>query len=117
MGGGVAATSHAFKAGSRVLINTSPEPFTNWGASLVEDGLVIGGVTLAVLQPMAFSVLLVLFFAVAIWLMPKIWRGIKTLWNRLRNLFGGKLETFVERPPITVSLKPTPVQDEPRSLS
>ena len=117
VGGGVAATSHAFKAGSRVLINTSPEPFTNWGASLVEDGLVIGGVTLAVLQPMVFSVLLVLFFAIAIWLMPKIWRGIKTLWNRLGILFGAKPDTFVEPPPITVSLKPTPGQNDPSSLS
>lgn len=87
LGGGVAATSHAFKAGSRVLINTSPEPFSNWGASLVEDGLVIGGVTLAVLQPTAFLVLFVLFVALAIWLMPKIWRGIRMLWTRLNDLF------------------------------
>lgn len=31
LGGGVAATSHATKAGTRVLVNTSPEPFSNWG--------------------------------------------------------------------------------------
>ena len=117
VGGSVAATTHAFKAGSRVLINTSPEPFSNWGASVVEDGLVIGGVTLAVLQPAVFSVLIILFFALAIWLMPKIWRGIKTLWGRLRTLFGGKPDAPVETPPITVSLKSAPGSDEPRSLS
>lgn len=88
LGGTVAATSHGFKAGARVLINTSPEPFSNWGASLVEDALVIGGVTLAVLQPTAFLALFALFLALAIWLMPKIWRGVKLLWSRLNALFG-----------------------------
>ncbi len=117
VGGSVAATSHAFKAGSRVLINTSPEPFTNWGASLVEDALVIGGVTLAVLQPTAFLILFVIFIALAIWLMPKIWRGIKSLWNRLRSLFGANRADLANAAPITVSLKPTPGHDEPRSLS
>ena len=72
VGGGVAATNHAFKADSRVLINTSPEPISNLGASLVEDGLVIGGVTLALLKPMAFLFLLILFIALAICLMPHI---------------------------------------------
>lgn len=121
IGGGVAATSHAFKAGSRVLINTSPEPFSNWGASLVEDGLVIGGVTLAVLQPTAFLVLFVIFIALVLWLMPKIWRGIKTLWTRLRCLFGESRGDLTARKPITVSLKPSfkpgPGHNGPRSLS
>lgn len=117
VGGSVAATSHAFKAGSRVLINTSPEPFSNWGASLVEDALVIGGVTLAVLQPTVFVVLFILFLALAIWLMPKIWRGIKTMWNRLRTLFGTGQGNLIDRAPLTVSLKPTPGHNEPRSLS
>jgi hypothetical protein len=117
IGGSVAATTHAFKAGSRVLINTSPEPFSKWGASLVEDGLVIGGVTLAVLNPLAFSVLFVLFVAVAIWLMPKIWRGIRTLWTRLSILFGANKGTDLKTAPITVSLKPTAGNTEPRGLS
>ena len=121
LGGSVAATSHAFKAGSRVLINTSPEPFTNWGASLIEDGLVIGGVTLAVLQPTAFLILFVIFIALAIWLMPKIWRGIKMLWNRLRNLFGSNHGNLTARAPITVSLKSSLTARQgpgnPRSLS
>ena len=44
VGGGLAATSHATKAGSRVIINASPEPFTNWTASMAEDVSVFGGV-------------------------------------------------------------------------
>jgi hypothetical protein len=86
LGGGVAAGSHAVKAGTRILINTSPEPFSNWTASVVEDGLVIGGVTLVALNPTLFLVLLVIFIALAIWLMPKIIRGIKRLWDKLYNM-------------------------------
>lgn len=37
IGGGISATSHGVKAGSRVLINASPEPFSNWAASTTED--------------------------------------------------------------------------------
>ena len=43
VGGSLDATSHAAKTGSRVLINTSPEPVTNWTASIGEDIAVIGG--------------------------------------------------------------------------
>ncbi len=41
LGGGVAASSHLTKAGTRVVANTSPEPFSNWALSLGEDGLVV----------------------------------------------------------------------------
>jgi hypothetical protein len=86
LGGGVAAGSHAVKAGTRILINTSPEPFSNWTASVVEDGLVIGGVTLVALNPTLFLILLAIFIALAIWLMPKIIRGIKRLWDKIYNM-------------------------------
>lgn len=42
LGGTVAASSHATKAGTRVAANTSPEPFSNWFLSLAEDAFVIG---------------------------------------------------------------------------
>ncbi|NKB21651.1 MAG: DUF4126 family protein [Alphaproteobacteria bacterium] len=86
LGCGVAAGSHAVKAGMRILINTSPEPFSNWTASVVEDGLVIGGVTLVALNPTVFLILLAIFVALSIWLMPKIFRGIKRLWDKLHNM-------------------------------
>ena len=47
LGGSLAATSFATKATTRAAINTSPEPFTNWLASLFEDGLTVGTVWLA----------------------------------------------------------------------
>ena len=85
LGGGVAAASHAVKAGTRVMINTAPEPFSNWGASVAEDGLVIGGLSLAVFYPIGFLVLFAGFVLFAVWILPKIVRGVKGLWNRLRG--------------------------------
>lgn len=90
LGGAVAAASHATKAGTRVLINTSPEPFTNWTASVAEDLGVIGGLLLAVKHPAVFLVLLALFFILLIWLLPKLWRGIKRVFGAIGRLFGGK---------------------------
>jgi hypothetical protein len=51
LGGGAALVSHLTKAGLRLAINASPEPFTNVGASLAEDGAVAAVVTLAVFHP------------------------------------------------------------------
>jgi CBS domain containing-hemolysin-like protein len=89
MGGGMAAASHAAKAGTRVLINTSPEPFTNWTASVVEDFAVVGGLIIAINHPVVFLVLLVLFMALLIWLLPKLWRGIKRVFGAIVRLLGG----------------------------
>jgi hypothetical protein len=90
LGGAVAAASHATKAGTRVLINTSPEPFTNWTASVTEDLGVLGGLLLAVKHPAVFLVLLAIFFILLIWLLPKLWRGIKRVFGAIGRLFGGR---------------------------
>ncbi len=89
VGGGIAATSHATKAGNRVLINTSPEPFSNWTASVCEDLLVLGGLWTAITNPWLFLGLLAGFLLLAIWVIPKLWRGIKTVFRGLGRLFGG----------------------------
>ncbi len=90
LGGTLSAGSHFTKAGSRVLINTSPEPFTNWTASISEDLLVIAGLWTALNHPVLFIVLLIVFIALVIWLAPKIWRGVKKVCARIRGWFGGK---------------------------
>ncbi len=90
VGGTVSAGAHATKAGSRVLINTSPEPFTNWFASLGEDVAVIAGLWTALYHPGIFLVLLVLFIIFVIWLLPKIWRGIKKVFGFIIRLFSEK---------------------------
>lgn len=87
LGGTVSATSHMIKAGSRVIINTSPEPFTNWTASFAEDIAVVGGLWAALHYPVAFLVGFVLFIIIAIWLLPRIWRGIVLLFTKIRSIF------------------------------
>ena len=76
LGGGMAATSHMTKAGTRLLINTSPEPFTNWSASLTGDFLVFSGMWTALKYPEIFLLLLVVFIGITVWLLPKLWRLI-----------------------------------------
>jgi hypothetical protein len=83
MGGTLAAGSHFTKAGSRALINTSPEPFSNWGASLTEDVAVGGLLWLAVAHPLAAGAVIVLMILLMIWLLPKLWRTGRRLAGRL----------------------------------
>jgi len=90
LGGGIATMTHATKAGSRVLINTSPEPFTNWGASLSEDFMVFAGLWAALNHPIWFIVAFILFIILLIWLLPKLWRGIRKVFGFLAKLFGFK---------------------------
>ena len=89
VGGGLAAGTHATKAGSRALINTSTEPVSKWFASIGEDIAVFAGVWAMINHPYMFLGFLILFILLMIWLLPKIWRGIKLVW---RKLFGGKQE-------------------------
>ena len=96
VGGGVAAGSHAAKAGTRALINTSPEPFSNWTASIAEDIGVIGGLWLALNHPALFLVALLLFVLLLIWLLPKLWRGIKIVFGSIGSLLGSG-KTQLER--------------------
>lgn len=79
LGGALAATSHATKAGGRVLINASPEPFSNWAVSLAEDALVIAGLWTALQHPWVFLGGLVLFLALVLWLLPRLRRGSRRL--------------------------------------
>ncbi len=89
VGGGLAATAHATKAGSRVLINTSPEPVSNWTASIAEDLAVIGGLWTALNYPLVFIALLIVFILVMIWLLPRLWRAIKTITRKIAQFFSG----------------------------
>lgn len=77
LGGTVAAGAHFTKAGSRALINTSPEPFSNWTASFSEDAISLGALWMALLHPLLFLGMLALFVLIALWLLPKLWRGLR----------------------------------------
>ncbi len=87
LGGTVASAAHATKAGSRALINTSPEPFSNWTASFAEDLAVPVGFWLAIQYPILFLGLLIAFIAFAAWLLPKLWVGLRSVLDRLRRAF------------------------------
>ncbi|NIR32670.1 MAG: DUF4126 domain-containing protein [Gammaproteobacteria bacterium] len=77
VGGTLAAGSHFVKAGSRVVINASPEPVSNWAASLGEDLAVVAGLWMALHYPWLFLLLLAVFVAAAVWLLPRLWHAIR----------------------------------------
>ena len=83
LGGTLAAGTHIAKTGTRALINTSPEPFSNVAASFTEDIGVIGGLALAIAHPITFLCLLALFVALLIWLLPKLVRLALVPFRRL----------------------------------
>jgi len=83
IGGLITSGTHLAKSGSRAAINTSPEPFTNWTASATEDGLVLGGLWLAIAHPLGFLAALVVFLALVIWLLPKVSRYIARIFRML----------------------------------
>jgi hypothetical protein len=85
LGGTITAGTHFAKAGGRAILNTSPEPFSNWGASFSEDAIVVAGIWFAFHYPFVFLGALALFILLLIWLLPKLWRGIAALWRMLRT--------------------------------
>ena len=77
LGGSLAGATHATKAGSRALINTSPEPMSNVAASLTEESMLVTGGWLVFAHPAVFIGLLCIFIVLMFWMLPKLWRGIK----------------------------------------
>lgn len=71
------------------MINASPEPISNWAASLAEDVAVVAGLWTALHYPLFFIGFLMAFAVLAMWLMPKIWRGIRRVFSALARFFGG----------------------------
>lgn len=117
LGGGLAAGAHMTKAGARVLINTSPEPISNWVASLGEDVAVIGGLWVALHYPWLFLLLLAGFVGLSIWLLPKIWRGIRRVFAAAGRMFGVKerpLDAPMTQSAATGSAAPSLPKMEPR---
>jgi hypothetical protein len=85
LGGSIAAGTHLSKAGTRALINTSPEPVSNVAASLSEEAMVAGGLWMAWFHPLVFLVLLALFLVAAVWLIVRLWRFVRNLLSRMRT--------------------------------
>jgi hypothetical protein len=104
VGGGLAAGTHFAKAGSRVLINTSPEPFSNWMASAMEDAAVIGGLWLALNHPVTFIGAAIAFIGLMIWLLPKLWRIIVRVFVQIKWLL------ILPRPRLSLVMQDKPAQ-------
>lgn len=115
LGGGVAGVSHATKAGTRALINTSPEPVSNWSASITEDLSVVAGLWAALHHPWIFLMALALFMLAVAWLLPRIWRALKGIVRGIGRWFGGH-EPLSPEPPGLPADKATMDSDtqEPR---
>ncbi|HEY1609684.1 MAG TPA: DUF4126 domain-containing protein [Paraburkholderia sp.] len=84
-GGTLAGTAHLAKAGTRALINLSPEPVSNVVASTAEDGITFVGVLLALFVPLLFLLLLACFLLVAAWALPRLWRGVQGGFRGMAN--------------------------------
>ncbi len=91
LAGGVTLTTHGAKAGTRLLVNGSPEPFTNIAASVTEDAAVAGG-----LGVMAYSFrhspylslgVFAAVVAVLLYVTPRLFRSARIrvwlLWKKL----------------------------------
>ena len=82
IGGTLTAGTHFGKAGTRAVANTSPEPFSTMGLSLVEDTMVAGGLALAMANPIIFLVLLLIFIIALVMLIRVVLKGLTAVVNR-----------------------------------
>ncbi len=90
LGGGFALSSHGTKAAIRAGANLSPEPFSNWALSIIEDVIAVVGAILAVIAPVLIAIVLVIFAFFFLWFAPKIFRAIKRMLNATRALLRGE---------------------------
>lgn len=88
LGGLFAAGAHFTKASGRVLINASPEPFSNWMASFGEDALAFGVLWSAFKYPLLLLAGLVLFFIAVALLAPRLMRGVRYVFAAIRRMLG-----------------------------
>ena len=84
-GGSVALAAHATKATTRLALNASPEPFSNWIASVAEDMIALIGLWLVFNHPLVMLALLAGFLIAVAWMAPRIWRGLRSLLQRFRG--------------------------------
>lgn len=84
-GAGMALATHAMKAGTRAVINASPEPLSNWTASLGEDTLSLGGLMLAFSHPWLALALVVgvvtLTALIALWIARRLIGGVRRVFG------------------------------------
>jgi hypothetical protein len=90
VGGSLAATSHATKMTARAAANTSPEPFSNWGLSFFEDGVVVFLLWLSATHPAIFTVVLIASVIVCIVLLVVLVKFLKVVVREVREFLAGR---------------------------
>jgi len=122
LSGGVAFTGHTSKAATRLAVNHSPEPFSNWVLSFAEDLAIPLGLWIVFQHPAIAVGIAIVFIAIFCWLSPKVFRLLKVSWVALRSLFGRWFSTAtpVAPPSIPESLyriADLPFQPVPETIS
>jgi Domain of unknown function (DUF4126) len=82
LGGTLAATSHVAKATTRAAANSSPEPFSNLGLSLLGDAFVPAALWLSWTHPLALAVVLAIALVIAIALIVVLGKFLRALVRR-----------------------------------
>src|SRR5207248_145733 len=77
LAGGMALSGHSAKAATRLVVNHSPEPFSNVALSLGEDTFVAGGLYMLVKHPWVMAAIALGFLGLFAWLAPRIYRGLR----------------------------------------
>lgn len=86
--GGMALAAHATKATTRAAVNVSPEPVSNIGLSVFEDGIVAGMVALALANPLLALIVAIVFAIAGVALVVVLWKAISRVWARIAERTG-----------------------------
>ncbi|HEU0208865.1 MAG TPA: DUF4126 domain-containing protein [Candidatus Udaeobacter sp.] len=96
LAGGTSLIAHTAKAATRLVSNTSPEPFSNIGLSLGEDAAVLGGLALVHFNPLLALIIFLVGIGAFFYFAPRILRAIKAkiwfAWKKLNGPAGRNLE-------------------------
>jgi len=87
-GGTLALGAHGTKASVRLTANASPEPVSNMLLSVVEDVSTVGLAVLAAFHPVVILVIVLLFLLMLAWLAPRVFRAIRRMIGRFREIMG-----------------------------
>jgi Domain of unknown function (DUF4126) len=106
LAGGTSLITHTAKASTRLVANTSPEPFSNIGLSVAEDVAVFGGLALIHYNPIAALIVLLLAIAAFLYFAPKILRAMRAkVWLIFKKLNGPADSSSPVTLPITLPSK------------
>ncbi len=116
LGGSVSLGTHGIKAGTRLMVNTSPEPFSNIALSLTEDVAVVGGLALTAFHPALMFCAVVITGAFALWLLPRIFGFFAVrfafLWNKMHALGDDDIDPLASQIPAEADIRLAAAREE-----